>query len=116
MRKDHSMQILFTARRFRARPEIKEHALAAVRKLERFYDGIMKVEVILSFEGATKNIKVAEVNVHVYGVLLSAKEKADSYYKAIDEVVGKLVMQIERYKSKLRSMDKERVRSIQAKV
>lgn len=109
------MHIKFTARRFRARPSIKAHALDAVKKLLRFYDGIVTADIILSFEGAEKNIKVAEVNLHVYGVVLSAKEKSDDYLKCVDAVVDKLGMQLARYKSKLRAKDKNKVRSIQDK-
>jgi len=109
------MQTLFTARRFRARPEIKEHALGAVQKLERFYDGIVKASIILSFEGAEKNIKVAEINLHVHGGLLSAKERSEDYRKSVDVVVEKLSKQLAKYKTKVRMKDKLRVRSIQEK-
>lgn len=109
------MQTTFTARRFRARPEIKAHALNAVKKLDRYYDGIVKTAIILSFEGASKNIKVAEVNLHVHGVLLSAKERSEDYRKSIDLVVEKLSKQLEKYKTKVRLKDKNRVRSIQEK-
>lgn len=110
------MHIKFTARRFRARPEIKAHAIDAVKKLDRFYDGIVSGDIILSFEGATKNIKVAEVNVHVYGVLLTAKEKSDDFMKAIDVATEKAALQLGKYKSKLRAKDKIKVRAIQEKV
>lgn len=110
------MHIKFTSRRFRARPTIKAHALEAVKKLDKFYDGIVTADVILSFEGAEKNIKVAEVNVHVYGTVLSAKEKSDDYFKCIDAVLEKLSVQLSRYKSKLRSKDKNMVRAIKEKV
>jgi putative sigma-54 modulation protein len=110
------MHTKFTARRFRARPLIKSHALDAVNKLDKFYDNIVTADIILSFEGATKNIKIAEVNLHVYGTVLSAKEKSDDYHKAIDAVVEKLGTQLERYKSKLRAKDKNKVRAIHDKV
>ncbi|MDH4069599.1 MAG: ribosome-associated translation inhibitor RaiA [Ignavibacteria bacterium] len=109
------MQTLFTARRFRARAEIKEHALEAVKKLDKFYDGIVKASIILSFEGAAKNIKIAEVNLHVHGVLLSAKEKSDDYRKSMDLVVEKLASQLAKYKTKSRMKDKGLVRSLKEK-
>ena len=109
------MQTLFTARRFRARSEIKDHALDAVAKLDKFYDGIVKATIILSFEGSTKNIKVAEVNLHVHGELLSAKEQSQDYRKSIDLVVEKLSMQLAKYKTKVRLKDKAKVRAIQEK-
>jgi len=110
------MQITFTARHFRAHPEIKERALDAVQKLARFYDGIVRADIILSYERAKKSIKAAEVNLHVYGVVLSAKGKSDNYIKSIDAVAEKLSMQLSKYKEKLRAKDKQKVRSLQEKV
>jgi putative sigma-54 modulation protein len=110
------MHIKFTARRFRARPELKTHAIDAVTRLDRFYDGIVHADVILSYEGATKNIKIAEVNLHVYGVVLSGKEKSDDFHKSIDAAVEKVSLQLLKYKSKLRAKDKTKVRALQDKV
>jgi putative sigma-54 modulation protein len=110
------MHIKFTARRFRARPELKEHAIAQVKKLDRFFDGIFNTNVILSFEGAEKNIKIAEINLHVHGSVLTAKEKSDDFRKSIDFAVEKLNMQLEKYKTKLRSKDKNKVRELKLKV
>ena len=109
------MQTLFTARRFRARTEIKEHAIDAVKKLDRFYDGIVKASIILSFEGAAKNIKVAEVNLHIHGGLLSATEQSEDFRKSVDLVVEKLSKQLVKHKTKVRLKDKARVRAIQEK-
>jgi ribosomal subunit interface protein len=110
------MHIKFTARRFRARPTIKAHAIATVKKLAKFYDGILTADIILSFEGAEKNIKVAEVNLRVYGVVLSAKQKSDDYIKCVDAVAERLSMQLAKYKSKLRMKNKNMVRAINEKV
>ena len=110
------MQTTFTARRFRARPEIKAHALEAVQKLDRFYDGIVKANIICSFEGATKNIKVVEINVHVHGVLLFAKEKSEDFRKSTDLVIEKLSKQLAKYKTKMRMKDKMKVRVMKEKV
>ena len=110
------MQISVTARRFRARPELRDHAVDSVEKLSKYYDGIVHASVILSYEGAAKNIKVAEVNLQVYGVLLSGKEKSDDFHKAIEAVVEKLEIQLKKYKTKLRAKDKNKVRALQDKV
>ena len=110
------MNIRFTARRFRAHPDIKQHAIDAVQKLDKFYDGIVTASVILSYERATKSIKTAEMNLHVYGMVLSAKEKSDDYYKSIDATAEKLSMQLAKYKTKLRAKDKSKVRALQDKV
>ena len=110
------MHIKFTARRFRARPEVKEHTIEQVEKLDRFFDSIVGADVILSFEGAEKNIKIAEINLHVHGSVLTAKEKSDDFRKSIDLAVAKLNMQLEKYKTKLRSTDKNKVRELKEKV
>ncbi len=110
------MDINFTARRFRAHPEIKSYALAEVKKLERLYNGIVKADIILFYERGTNSVKTAEVNLHVYGVILTARQRSDDYVKAIDGAMEKLEAQLKKYKSKLREKDKTKVRRIQEKV
>ncbi len=110
------MDIRFTARRFKAREEVRAHAMESVKKLGRFYDGILNAEIILSYERTTNSVKSAEVNLHVYGTVLSAKEKSDDYYKSVDAAVEKLNIQLNKYKSKLRAKDKNKVRRMKEKV
>lgn len=110
------MNIQFTARRFRAHAEIKEYAIDEVQKLSKYYDGIVTAEIILSFERGTNSVKTAEVNLHVYGTQLTAKESSEDFMKSIDAAVGKLIIQLKKYKSKLRGKDKSAVRSIHEKI
>lgn len=109
------MNVKFTARRFRAHPDIKEHALDVVKKLDRYYDGIVSADVILSFERVTKSVKTAEINLHVHGSVLSAKEKSEDFIKSIDATGEKLATQLTKYKTKLRAKDKAKVRAIHEK-
>ncbi len=110
------MDIHFTARRFRAHAEIKDHAIGVVKKLDKFYDGIVSADIILSYERGSHSLKVAEVNLHVFGMILSAKQKSDDYIKSLDAVAEKLSIQLTKYKSKLRAKDKQKVRALQDKV
>ena len=110
------MEVKFTARRFRAHPDVKLHALDEVKKLSKFYDGIVNADIILSYERVTKSVKTAEVNLHVYGVVLTAREKSDNFIKSIDAAVGKLELQLTRYKSRMHAKDKKMVRALNAKV
>ena len=110
------MDIQFTARRFRAQSEIKSHAIDAVQKLGKFYDGIVRADIILSYERGTNSVKTAEITLHVYGVVLFAKERSDDFVKSINVATEKLGNQLKKYKSKLRSKDKGVVRSFQEKV
>jgi putative sigma-54 modulation protein len=100
------MNVKFTARRFRAHPDIKEHAVATVQKLDRFYDGIVTADIILSFERVTKSVKMAEVNLHVHGAVLTARGKSEDFIKSIDAAAGKLEVQLAKYKTKRRSKAK----------
>jgi putative sigma-54 modulation protein len=109
------MEIQFTARHFRARSEVKTHALDAVKKLGRYYDGIVSADIILSFERRLNSVKSAEINLHVHRSVLSAREKSDDFDKSIDAAVAKLAVQLGKYKSKLRAKDKVTVRRMKAK-
>ena len=110
------MNIKFTARHFRPHADIKEHALDTVKKLGKFYDGIVSATIVLSFERVTNSVKIAEINLHVHGTVLSAKEKSDEFHKSIDVAANKLTVQLEKYKTRLRLKHKSRVRKIQDKV
>ncbi|MBP1658009.1 MAG: hypothetical protein H6Q31_2610 [Bacteroidetes bacterium] len=92
------MNVTFTARHFRPHADVKQHALDTVKKLGKFYDGIVTANVVLSYERATNSIKTAEINVHVYGTVLTAKEKSEDYRKSIDKAAEKLTLQLEKYK------------------
>ncbi|MEW6509511.1 MAG: ribosome-associated translation inhibitor RaiA [Bacteroidota bacterium] len=110
------MNVKFTARRFRAHPDIREHAIGTVRKLDRFYDGIVHADVILSYERATKSVKTAEINLYVHGTVLSARERSEDFIKSIDATGEKLAMQLAKYKTRLHAKDKGKVRAIKQKV
>ena len=106
------MDIHFTARKFRARTSTREHATAAVRKLDKFYDGIVRGDIILSYERTTASVKVAEINLHVHGTMLSAKEKSEDFLKSVDLAVEKLERQLDKYKTKVTERDKRALRRV----
>lgn len=68
--------------------------------------------MIFSYERAANSVKSAEVNLHVYGGVLTARESSEDYIKSIDAAVEKLIMRLSKYKSKLHLKDKVKVRSI----
>jgi putative sigma-54 modulation protein len=110
------MDINFTARRFRAHSEIKDYAMAEVKKLEKLYDGIVRADIILYYERGVNSVKTAEINLHVYGTTLSARHGTEDYVKSIDGAITKLENQLKKYKSKLRGKNKTKVRQIREKV
>ena len=102
----------FTARRFKARKELKTYALAEVMKLDRFFDGIVRADVILSYERTTSSVKRAEINLHVHGSILSARESTEEFHKSIDRAIAKLERQLAKYKTKVRMKNKRTLRKV----
>ena len=109
------MDLHFTARRFKAHNDVRSHALAAVKNLDKFYDGVVRSDIILSYERRINSVKAAEINLHVHGTILSAKEKSDDFRKSIDLAIEKLERQLKRYKTKLRMKNKKELRRVKEK-
>lgn len=97
------MNIQFTARHFKAHDGLKQYALNQVFTLKKYYDGILNGAIILQFEKPKASIKVAEINLLVYGTTLNAIEKSDDFYKSIDNAIDKLERQLKKYKDKIRN-------------
>ena len=110
------MNITITARHFKAHETLKEYVFESLSKLEKYYDGIISVEVIFSYEKPAQSVKTAEVHVSVYGAVLKATEKSGEFFKSFDAAVGKVERQIVKYKSKHREKRKSTIRHQQAKV
>lgn len=96
------MDIHVTARRFKAHREVRDYALDSLRRLDKFYDGILRSDIILSFERKPASIKTAEINVHINGMTLTAKEKSDDFTISIDLALEKIIRQLDKVKSKSR--------------
>jgi len=97
------MRTKFTARHFRAHSSLQDYGLDSLKKLEKYYDGIISGEIILSFEKSRDSVKIAEVNIAVHSKVLNAVEHSDDFIKSIDQAVEKLERQLVKYKTKLRS-------------
>ncbi len=106
------MELHFTARKFRARKELREHAMAEVKQLDHYFDGIVRGDIILSYERTTASVKRAEINLHVHGAMLSATEESEEFHKSIALAVTKLERQLAKYKTKVRGKNKKRLRSV----
>lgn len=94
------MEIKFTARHFKASPELQQEAIDNARNFEKFYDGIISVEIILVEESSRENLKTAEYIVYVQDHTIVAKESQEDYYKAIHAASDKVVRQLRKLKTK----------------
>lgn len=94
------METKFTARHFKASPELQQEAIDNARNFEKFYDGIISVDIVLVEESSRENLKSAEYIVHVQDHTIVAKETAEDYYKSIHAAAEKVVRQLRKLKTK----------------
>lgn len=110
------MNIIVTSRHFKAKESLVEYARKSVEKLNRYYNGVIKGEVILSYEKKTNSLKIAEVNLSVYRSRLTALGRSAEYHQAIDHACMKLRTQLIKYKDRLHRKDRITVRRVREKV
>ncbi|HLP15835.1 MAG TPA: ribosome-associated translation inhibitor RaiA [Bacteroidota bacterium] len=110
------MDIRITARHFTANDSLREYAFAALKKLERYYNGILNADMVLSYQKMQNSVKTVELHVSVYGMTLKSVSESEDFSKSVDEAIDKVERQIQRYKSKLRDKEKEKIRKVTEKV
>ena len=110
------MTITVTSRHFKAHQALVDYAEDAVRGLSRYYDGIIKCVVILSFEKTRRSTKIAEVNISVYRHKITAEGRTDEFSKSIDAAVEKALVQLKKFKERLHDKDRKAVRRVREKV
>ncbi len=96
------MSFIFTARHFKAHDSLKEFAEEESKKFLRIYNGIIKTEVILSYDKPENSIKHAEVIVHAKNNhTFTAKESSYDFQKSLESSMEKVETQIRKFKDKL---------------
>ncbi len=94
------MNIAITARKFKAHDTLKNFINNEVSSLEKFYDDILDVDVVLSFINTKDSVKSAEIVVKVPGQTLTAEEESDDFKKSVSAAVEKLSRQLKKLKTK----------------
>ncbi len=91
------MKVTITARNFELTDAIKEHTENKAKFLEKHGHSVLEAHFILALE---KGIQIAEVNVHVAGDTLHSKVESNDLYQSINEVITKVVHQLDKHKNK----------------
>ena len=76
-----------------------------VNKLDKYFDGIIRTDVILNFDKSKKKFtdnKEAKIKIEIPGNDLFAEKVATSFEEAIDLTLEAIEKQVKKYKSKLR--------------
>jgi putative sigma-54 modulation protein len=92
------MQISVTGNHLDVTDSLKAYVESKFEKLERHFDHVTDVHVILTVE---KLIQKAEATVQISGAKLFAEDHQEDMYAAIDALVDKLDRQIKKHKEKL---------------
>jgi len=92
------MQLNISGHHVEVSEALKAYATEKFGKLERHYDHITNVHVVLSVE---KSRQRAEATVHVSGAELFADADSDDMYAAIDLLTDKLNRQLIKHKEKV---------------
>lgn len=92
------MQINITGHHVDLTDSMQDYVHQKFQKLERFFDHITNVHVVLRIE---KVQHIAEATLHVSQGDIHATADEDNMYAAIDSLVDKLVRQLNKHKEKL---------------
>ncbi|RJE47462.1 MULTISPECIES: ribosome-associated translation inhibitor RaiA [unclassified Dehalobacter] len=99
------MNINVRGKQMKITDALKDYVEKRVRKLEKYSDDFLDIQVMLSVE---KERQKVEVTAPLNGFLLRGEEETDDMYSSIDLVVDKLERQMEKYRKRI---GKKRIKS-----
>ena len=91
------MNISTTARHYDLAPALKDYAEKKVEHLKRYFDHIVKANVVFSLEKYRHKV---EITLHVNGKDFVSIEESDDMYTSVDRSTDKLERQLRRFKEK----------------
>ncbi len=97
------MRINITFRHVESSDDLKEYAEQRLKKLKKYADGPMDVNVVLTVE---KFRNTAEVVISGDGIRAAAKEMHEDMKAAIDLVSDKIEKQLKKFREKLKTRNK----------
>lgn len=92
------MQIIITGHHMDLTPALRSYIESKIERLERHFDQMTNVHVILTVEKARQK---AEAVIHVSRGNLFADSHHEDMYAAIDMLIDKLDRQVKKHKEKL---------------
>ncbi len=91
------MQLNITARHLDLTPALSDYIHRKVEKAQRFFDGIIWAQAILTVE---KHRHIAEIIVHTPGSTFRTEGEAGDLYSAVDLAAHKIDLHLSKLKSK----------------
>jgi len=99
------MNFSITARHFKLQDDLKEYVEEKVKKLDRYHENILDVDVVLGWE---KLNRYTEFRISVYNKQIVIKEISDEIRKSFDLALDRAERQLKRYKEKLKKPSKSK--------
>lgn len=94
------MNLHMTGHHLEITPSIRDYVSTKMTRINRHFDHVIDVNVILSVEKLRQKI---EANVHLSGKDIFVESENDDMYAAIDLLVDKLDRQIVKHKEKIKN-------------
>jgi putative sigma-54 modulation protein len=94
------MNVIITARKFKAHDTLKQFVKDELSMLSKFNDDIISADVKLSYQNPTNSIKIADITVSIPGQILKATDKSEDFKKSVTSSVEKIIKQLKTIKSK----------------
>jgi putative sigma-54 modulation protein len=92
------MKLQITTRHFDITPEFRSYAEERIRKLKRYFDQIIDVNVILTTE---KHRHAAEISLHMNGTNLVGTSESEDMRSSVDGAVSRIEAQLKKHKDRL---------------
>ncbi|WP_150138251.1 ribosome hibernation promoting factor [Candidatus Enterovibrio escicola] len=92
------MHINLTGHHVEITESIRKHVIQKFDKLERFFEHINNVHIVLSRE---KLHQIAEATLHINNGEIHAKSNSDNMYTSVDSLSDKLAKQLNKHKKKM---------------
>ena len=97
------MNIVINSVRFEASAQLKAFITKKLEKLDRYFDGVIKIEVFLKVDKPeSAGNKQVEISLKVPNGDIFVEKKADTFEEAFDEAFDVLKRQLTKYKEKIK--------------
>jgi len=79
---------------------LKRYAEERVHRIGKYFSRPLAAHVVLSVD--SKDLQVAEVELHTHGTVIHGKEQTEDLYSAIDLMMDKIERQVKKQKGKIK--------------
>lgn len=98
------MKVKIEERHMEQSDPLREYAISKAESLQKFFDGIISVEVTMDVE---KERRIVEIMAHLINKkIIKATSQSEDMYTSLDSSLDKIERQLKKYKTKLKDKGK----------